>query len=145
MPLKHFYNKLYEVVPRCMKNNFLLFNVKLTFWLCPLCGTLQGNNCSCWSSLDWRLRAATKQKLIKEVIPIEWFTEAFWLVLLLWQQSGAHQKVGQSLSFRGSNSRNKVSVGEPAEESLLMNPNGYKPFRVQRKSVLQPAIRASCS
>ena len=53
--------------------------------------------------------------------------------------------LSQSLSFRGSKSRNKVSVGEPAEESLLMNPNGYKPFRVQRKSVLQPAIRASCS
>ena len=99
----------------------------------------------CWSSLDWRLRAATKQKLIKEVIPIEWFSEAFGLVLLLWQQSGAHQQVGQSLSFRGSKSHNKVSIGEPAEESLLMNPNGYKPFRVQRKSVLQPAIQASCS
>ena len=34
------------------------------------------------------------------------------------------RKVGQTWSFRGSTSRNKVSVGEPAEGSLT-NRAGY--------------------
>src|SRR5436305_15330000 len=33
----------------------------------------------------------------------------------------ASRKVGQTWSFRGSKSRNKVSVGEPAEGSLQRN------------------------
>ena len=33
--------------------------------------------------------------------------------------SSFRREVGQTWSFRGSKSRNKVSVGEPAEGSLL--------------------------
>ena len=37
-----------------------------------------------------------------------------------WQQLVVSWEVGQTWSFRGSKSRNKVSVGEPAEGSLKM-------------------------
>gem|GEM_PF-1234917 len=36
-------------------------------------------------------------------------------------EMGVTGKLGQTWSFRGSKSRNKVSVGEPAEGSLLIN------------------------
>ena len=52
------------------------------------------------------------------LLPIEWLSEA----------SGADEgrkplvcETGQTWSFRGSKSRNKVSVGEPAEGSLVMD------------------------
>ncbi len=41
------------------------------------------------------------------------------------QQCGASEQVVQTWSFRGSKSRNKVSVGEPAEGSLTKSINGY--------------------
>ena len=51
------------------------------------------------------------------LLPIEWLSEAFGVT----QVSGngdQGRKVRQTRSFRGSKSRNKVSVGEPAEGSL---------------------------
>ena len=53
------------------------------------------------------------------LLPIEWFSEASWLAptLCLVQRVGGREVV-QTWSFRGSKSRNKVSVGEPAEGSL---------------------------
>ena len=53
------------------------------------------------------------------LLPIEWFSEIFGLApLWLSNGLGGCRKVDQTLSFRGSKSRNKVSVGEPAEGSL---------------------------
>src|ERR1700754_472639 len=59
------------------------------------------------------------------LLPIEWLSEAFGLHAL---GNWSKWKVGQTWSFRGSKSRNKVSVGEPAEGSLqslgsLVGPN----------------------
>ena len=56
------------------------------------------------------------------MIPIEWFSEAFWLVPLLWQESGGCQELDHLEEVKTGN---KVSVGEPAEGSLLIIPNGY--------------------
>src|SRR5205085_1864434 len=55
------------------------------------------------------------------LLPIEWLSEAFGLVQEGRQRQSRCWKVGQTWSFRGSKSRNKVSVGEPAEGSLLKN------------------------
>src|SRR6201999_3748741 len=52
------------------------------------------------------------------LLPIEWLSEALGLVQECWQRQSRCWKVGQTWSFRGSKSRNKVSVGEPAEGSL---------------------------
>lgn len=57
------------------------------------------------------------------LLPIEWLSEA----------SGGRgcrkaflAETGQTWSFRGSKSRNKVSVGEPAEGSLTMGAMGVR-------------------
>ncbi|KAK9574879.1 hypothetical protein V6Z90_009877 [Aspergillus fumigatus] len=51
------------------------------------------------------------------LLPIEWLGEASdWLRGA--GNDSQSRKVGQTRSFRGSKSRNKVSVGEPAEGSL---------------------------
>ena len=42
-----------------------------------------------------------------------------WDLAIVWQQT-MDGELGQTWSFRGSKSRNKVSVGEPAEGSLTM-------------------------
>src|ERR1700730_8204254 len=55
------------------------------------------------------------------LLPIEWLSEAFGLVQECRQRQSRRWKVGQTWSFRGSKSRNKVSVGEPAEGSLMKN------------------------
>ena len=49
------------------------------------------------------------------LLPIEWLSEAsgFWGL-----RERDLRETGQTWSFRGSKSRNKVSVGEPAEGSL---------------------------
>ena len=52
------------------------------------------------------------------LLPIEWFSEIFGLESGSWQQQLDCWEVDQTWSFRGSKSRNKVSVGEPAEGSL---------------------------
>ena len=49
------------------------------------------------------------------LLPIEWLSEASGAGVLRNWDSG---ETGQTWSFRGSKSRNKVSVGEPAEGSL---------------------------
>ena len=49
------------------------------------------------------------------LLPIEWLSEASGAGVLRDWDTG---KTGQTWSFRGSKSRNKVSVGEPAEGSL---------------------------
>ena len=49
------------------------------------------------------------------LLPIEWLSEASGAGVPRNWDSG---KTGQTWSFRGSKSRNKVSVGEPAEGSL---------------------------
>ena len=51
------------------------------------------------------------------LLPVEWFSEASGLALLDLRDSDGGQEVGQTWSFRGSKSRNKVSIGEPAERS----------------------------
>ena len=48
-----------------------------------------------------------------------------------------HREVMQTLSFRGSKSRNKVSVGEPAEGSLPVRP---RPLAGSRARQLPPGI-----
>ena len=53
------------------------------------------------------------------LLPIEWLSEAF--------GRGGRKvfvEIGQTWSFRGSKSRNKVSVGEPAEGSLQIRDEG---------------------
>ena len=53
----------------------------------------------------------------------------------------------QTVSSRGSKSRNKVSVGEPAEGSLPMSsvyPNGEKEARWYPLLYLESASRESC-
>ena len=52
------------------------------------------------------------------LLPIERLSEAFGLAQVVGNDDQS-RKVGQTWSFRGSKSRNKVSVGEPAEGSLL--------------------------
>ena len=49
------------------------------------------------------------------LLPIEWLSEASGAGILRNWDFG---ETGQTWSFRGSKSRNKVSVGEPAEGSL---------------------------
>lgn len=53
------------------------------------------------------------------LLPIEWLSEAFGLPQGGPATAFPRRKVRQTWSFRGSKSRNKVSVGEPAEGSLL--------------------------
>ena len=53
------------------------------------------------------------------LLPIEWLSEASGAGVPRNWDSG---KTGQTWSFRGSKSRNKVSVGEPAEGSLSIFP-----------------------
>lgn len=55
------------------------------------------------------------------LLPIEWLGEAFGLAQEGLATTPQSRKVGQTWSFRGSKSRNKVSVGEPAEGSLVIN------------------------
>jgi hypothetical protein len=50
------------------------------------------------------------------LLPIEWLSEASGAG---GTRKGAFGETGQTWSFRGSKSRNKVSVGEPAEGSLV--------------------------
>src|SRR3954453_4808964 len=50
------------------------------------------------------------------LLPIEWLSEAYGFGL--WPQGCKSGEAGQTWSFRGSKSCNKVSVGEPAEGSL---------------------------
>src|SRR5262252_2719944 len=55
------------------------------------------------------------------LLPIEWLSEALGPVALTGAVSAVRAsdwEVGLTWSFRGSTSRNKVSVGEPAEGSL---------------------------
>ena len=52
------------------------------------------------------------------LLPIEWLSEAFGLTFDVGKPTVRSWKVSQTWSFRGSKSRNKVSVGEPAEGSL---------------------------
>ena len=52
------------------------------------------------------------------LLPIEWLSEAFGLAQERLATATQSRKVDQTWSFRGSKSRNKVSVGEPAEGSL---------------------------
>src|SRR6201985_3133420 len=51
------------------------------------------------------------------LLPIERLSEAFGLAQVVGNDDQS-RKVRQTRSFRGSKSRNKVSVGEPAEGSL---------------------------
>ena len=53
------------------------------------------------------------------LLPIEWFSESLRLARM-WLATVAFdcRELAQTRSFRGSKSRNKVSVGEPAEGSL---------------------------
>ena len=51
------------------------------------------------------------------LLPIEWLSEAFGPAQSVGNDAQSW-KVGQTWSFRGSKSRNKVSVGEPAEGSF---------------------------
>lgn len=53
------------------------------------------------------------------LLPIEWLSEAFGLPQGRPATASPRRKVRQTWSFRGSKSRNKVSVGEPAEGSLM--------------------------
>src|ERR1700742_395898 len=53
------------------------------------------------------------------LLPIEWLSEVFGLVFGEPETAPYRWEVDQTWSFRGSKSRNKVSVGEPAEGSLL--------------------------
>ena len=55
------------------------------------------------------------------LLPIEWLSEAFGLDFGSWQQQLETEKLIQTWSFRGSKSRNKVSVGEPAEGSFIIS------------------------
>ena len=52
------------------------------------------------------------------LLPIEWLSEALGLAHGCRQRLATCREVGQTWSFRGSKSRNKVSVGEPADGSL---------------------------
>jgi hypothetical protein len=55
------------------------------------------------------------------LLPIERLSEAIGLAPVVGNDDQS-RKVGQTWSFRGSKSRNKVSVGEPAEGSLPSSP-----------------------
>ena len=62
--------------------------------------------------------------------------------MALWRKPhGSLGEAGQTWSFRGSKSRNKVSVGEPAEGSF-MNDYGLQPFYPCGVSVVPSALRA---
>src|SRR6478752_9984725 len=52
------------------------------------------------------------------LLPIEWLSETLGLAHSCRQRLVICREVGQTWSFRGSKSRNKVSVGEPADGSL---------------------------
>ena len=56
------------------------------------------------------------------LLPIEWLGEAFGLAQGGRQRPPRAGKLVKPASFRGSKSRNKVSVGEPAEGSLQVTP-----------------------
>ena len=51
-------------------------------------------------------------------LTIEWFSKVFELALSQFHWQDGCWKVNQTWSFQGSKSRNKVSIGEPAEASL---------------------------
>jgi hypothetical protein len=55
------------------------------------------------------------------LLPIEWISELYRLIMIK-ACLFCSWKVDQTCSFRGSKSRNKVSVGEPAEGSLTLRP-----------------------
>ncbi|KZS90050.1 hypothetical protein SISNIDRAFT_220070, partial [Sistotremastrum niveocremeum HHB9708] len=55
---------------------------------------------------------------VQSLLPIEWLSEASGLSLRSRKRYFGIREAGQTWSFRGSKSRNKVSVGEPAEGSL---------------------------
>src|SRR6478752_7457063 len=66
------------------------------------------------------------------LLPIEWLSE---ISGLLWREPAtapSSREVDQTWSFRGSKSRNKVSVGEPAEGSLV---NALTGLTIQPTSV----------
>src|SRR6201986_5623545 len=75
------------------------------------------------------------------LLPIERLSEAFGLAQVVGNDDQS-RKVGQTWSFRGSKSRNKVSVGEPAEGSLL----GYQGLRPRSQPFASPALlrRTGC-
>ena len=77
------------------------------------------------------------------LLPIEWLSEAFGLAQGGWQRPPQSRKVGQTWSFRGSKSRNKVSVGEPAEGSLQRMP-GLRSTRVIHNPVALCASLPRC-
>ena len=52
------------------------------------------------------------------LLPIEWISELHGLCVSIGCPLQLDREVNQTWSFRGSKSRNKVSVGEPAEGSL---------------------------
>ena len=56
------------------------------------------------------------------LLPIEWFSEISGLATPC-REARRRRELAQTWSFRGSKSRNKVSVGEPAEGSLLVLPH----------------------
>ena len=66
------------------------------------------------------------------LLPIEWLSEALGLAYYCRQRLVICREVGQTWSFRGSKSRNKVSVGEPADGSLT---HTYTSFSRKRKIV----------
>ena len=53
------------------------------------------------------------------LLPIEMLFEEFGEPIRSWQHASYWFKVLRKWFFRGSKSRNKVSVGEPAEGSLI--------------------------
>ena len=53
------------------------------------------------------------------LLPIEWLSEASGLAIGSSAREPNAEKLIRTWSFRGSKSRNKVSVGEPAEGSLV--------------------------
>ena len=63
------------------------------------------------TSLPFVHTARRYYRLNGSVRPSDWLRRG-------WQRPPQSRKVGQTRSFRGSKSRNKVSVGEPAEGSL---------------------------
>src|SRR6201999_2841107 len=56
-----------------------------------------------------------------------------------WETASRAREAGQTWSFRGSKSRNKVSVGEPAEGSLTYLPSGGAVGPAPAKTAVQRA------
>ena len=54
-------------------------------------------------------------------------------------QDRIRREAGQTWSFRGSKSRNKVSVGEPAEGSFVNDLHGLQPFHPRGLGVVPSA------